>query len=287
MQTIFEFKSVQEFVKAVGKDVEAYFGGDKGTIVYLQPDGSFYGTALQIWLAKDRKKDVLLTTMEDDGTGLEDERVEGRKVLIVDNDIVTGKGYKRSVEALRLRQKDLKIKDIKFATFFDRIGVADFSVQQYSSEAIWQIADLDAIDLKIISLLAKDGRMALSDIGKEVKLSAVAVRKRLAKLLKEKVVSIRAQLTPDRFYGISAQILIEAEEKSAENLIASLGRMQEVYHIVQVTGTYNLVIGVLGLNLESVEDFVEKRVRMIDGVKRIEVYIGEAPVVPRGIHPKM
>ena len=82
----------------MGKDIEKYFGKDKGALIYLKPNGVWYAQGLYEWLTKEKKKDIIISTMEDDGTGLEAAKLRGRKVLIVDADVVTGKAYKRSME---------------------------------------------------------------------------------------------------------------------------------------------------------------------------------------------
>ncbi|MFW9768445.1 MAG: AsnC family transcriptional regulator, partial [Candidatus Thorarchaeota archaeon] len=52
---------------------------------------------------------------------------------------------------------------------------------------------MDDVDKKLISILQEDGRKSLSDIGKELKMSHVAVSKRLDKLVKkEKLVKVTA-----------------------------------------------------------------------------------------------
>ena len=148
MNDLLGLAPVKKFVSTLGRDIEKYFGKDSACIIYLRPDGVFYAQGLYQWLAQ-KKKNIVIGTMEDDGVDLDESLVKGRKILIVDNDIVTGKGYKRSMEALRILKKELGIKDIKFAAFSDRVGVADFAVAKYSAEAIWSFAELDAIDLKI------------------------------------------------------------------------------------------------------------------------------------------
>ena len=63
--------------------------------------------------------------------------------------------------------------------------------------------------------------------------------------------------------------------------------LQEVYHIAKITGRYNLLISVLGRNLEDIERFVEKEIRRAPGVDRFEVYIGEIPSLPKTVRPRL
>src|SRR3989338_4784320 len=121
---ILEFPSIQEFIQTLGARIEKYFGKDPGCIVYLRPDGEFYGIGLHEWLRK-RKKNVGITAMRDDAKDLDEAEVKGKKVLLVNNDTVTGTALKRSFEALHVRKETLGIKDIKSAVFIDRARLAD------------------------------------------------------------------------------------------------------------------------------------------------------------------
>lgn len=286
MKNLLEFESIKKFIQTVGKGVEKYFGKDKASIVYLQPHGGFYGAALQDWL-KSRKINPMLSAMGDAGEGLEEEKVRGRKVLLVDGEITTGTAYKRSMEALRTKAEALRIKGIKFATYIDRLGLADFSVWKYSPEAIWHPDEIDALDVKIISLLGENGRTPFAEIGKKINLSQVAVKNRIDNLLHKGILMIRATLNIDRFYTMSAAIQLEADSKTIEKLLEKFQKKQEVYHLVKRSGRYNLAVGMLAHNIENIENVVENEVRTMPGVKHIEVFIGELPILPKTIPPKL
>ncbi|MDO8473944.1 MAG: Lrp/AsnC family transcriptional regulator [bacterium] len=284
MKNLLELEPIQKFIASVGKDVERFFGKDDGCIVYLRPDGAFYGIGLYEWL-KRKKKNLTLATMEDDGQGLEEQKVKGRKVLLVDNDIITGKGYKRSTEAIRIRKDRLGIQEVKFAVFSDRVGLANFSVAEYSSTPVWGFRGVDALDLKIIKYLSQDGRASFADIGKGIKLSSVAVKNRVDKLMRGGILSVMGELNINRFYAISACLLIEATPKAVQTLIEKLGKKPEVYHVARRSGRHNLVVSILGQDIEGIEDFVDKEVRLAPGVSRVEVVVGELPAVPKTFIP--
>lgn len=286
MKDLLSLEPIRGFLAATGEKAAKYFGRDKGCIVYLRPDGAFYGVALHEWLRK-RKKNVNLATMEDDGEGLDEEKVKGRKVLIVDNDIITGKGYKRSLEAMRTRKKRLNIKDTKFAVYADRIGLADFSVGRYSAEAIWRLDVIDALDLKIIKYLMQNGRAPFADIGKKVNLSAVAISNRVEKLLREGVLKVRGGLVIDQFYTMSAHIQIEIDGAASEKLIENLEKAPEVYYLVKMSGRQTVDAAILIRNLQHIEDFLKNRIQTVSGVKKVEVVIGELPILPKIYFPDL
>lgn len=287
MKTILDFDPIKIFLAKVGQQIKEYFGKDPACIVYLKPDGIWYAQGLYQWLAK-KKKNVVITTMEDDGRDLDESKVKGRKVLLVDNDIVSGKGYKRAMEALRVRKEKLTIRDIKFAVFTDRSGLADFSVEEYSAGAVWESGHLDAIDLKIISFLAQDGRMSFAQIGKNLKISGVSVKNRVFGLLHQQIISVQGMLKVSQFYAISAGIHIDADQKTIEKLIQNLQALQEIYHLVESSsGGYTLSIGLLARTVQEVEEFVEKHIRPLPDIRRIDIHIGKLPVVPNSIPPNL
>ena len=285
-KNIFDFEPVQTFLKVLGKDIEKYFGAEKAALVYLKPDGVWYAEALYHWL-KGKKKDITVSSMEDDGTGLEAERVRDRKVLIIVNESFTGKAHKRSVEAMRARRTQLNIKGIKFAAYRDRPGTADFAVDRYSAETIWRKGDVDALDLKIIKLLEQDGRASLSSIAEKTNLSSVAVKNRVEHLLNRKILKIQGALNMDRFYSFVAHLHIEADAEAISNLIERLERLPEVYQMVRMLGGLKLLVCMLTQNLENIDEFIEREIRPVSKIKDIQVEIGELPILPKTFPPKM
>lgn len=277
---------VVRFIKVVGPSAERYFGKDPACILFLYPHGTFYGTGLYNWL-KGKKKDVVLSRLEDDGSDLKKNLVQGRKVLVVDGDVITGKAYKRSMEELRFQKEKYGIKDIKFATYVDRKGLADFSVWNYSAEAMWHFQELDAVDLKIVSLLKEDGRMSFAEIAEKLRISGVAVKNRVDLLIKRRILQIKGQLYAESFYTMSAAIQIDADQKAVAVLVQKLRHIQEVYHLVKRSGSYTLAAGILVRNLEEIESFVENHVRTVPGVRNIDVHVGEVPIIPKNFFPQL
>ncbi len=282
--TLLNFKPIQKFIGGIGKDIKKYFGKDKGCIIGLGDDGVFYGLGLYQWLSKQNKK-IAFATMEDNGQGLEEEKVKGRKVLIVDNDIISGKSYKRAIEIMKAKKERLKIKAIKFAVLCDRTGLADFSIEGYSAYAPWGLEKIDGTDLKIIQALSDDGRKSFVEIAKKTGLSPVGVKNRVERLIDEGILKIQGLLNIGKCYSVSANIEIEADQKTISKMIEKFEKSSLVYHLVKTSGSYNLLISIIAPNLESIENFIAKEIRRDPGVKHIEVNVGELPIIPKAWNP--
>jgi len=282
--TLLKLKPIQKFIDGVGKDVKKFFGKDKGCIISLGDDGFFYGVGLYQWLHS-QNKNIGLVTMDDNGKGLEEEKIRGRKILIVDNDIVSGKSYKRAMGIMRAKKERLKLKDIKFAVLCDRTGLADFSVEGYSAYAPWSLEKLDGIDLKIIQALSEDGRRSFVDIAKGTGLSPVGIKNRVERLINDGVLRVQGLLNMEKVYSVSAHIEIEADNKTISRLIEKFEKSPLVYHLVKTSGRYNLMLSMATPNLESIENFIAKEIRLEPGVKHIEVNVGELPIIPKVWNP--
>ena len=282
--TLLKLKPIQKFIDGVGKDVKKFFGKDKSCIISLGDDGFFYGVGLYQWLHS-QNKNIGLVTMDDNGKGLEEEKIRGRKILIVDNDIVSGKSYKRAMGIMRAKKERLKLKDIKFAVLCDRTGLADFSVEGYSAYAPWSLEKLDGIDLKIIQALSEDGRRSFVDIAKGTGLSPVGIKNRVERLINDGVLRVQGLLNMEKVYSVSAHIEIEADNKTISRLIEKFEKSPLVYHLVKTSGRYNLMLSMATPNLESIENFIAKEIRLEPGVKHIEVNVGELPIIPKVWNP--
>lgn len=119
-------------------------------------------------------------------------------------------------------------------------------------------------------------------IAKTTGLSPVGVKNRVNKLINQGVLKIQGFLNIEKFYSVSAQVEIEADNKTISGLIERFEKSPLVYHLVKTSGRYNLIVGITASNLESIENFIASEIRANPGVKHIEVNIGELPIIPKG-----
>jgi len=277
---ILNSKPIQKFVKGVGDEVKKYFGQDKGCIIGLEDDGVFYGEGLWQWLSQKNKK-ITFTTMDDDGQGLEEDKIRGKKILLVDNDIITGRAYQNAMNLMMKKKEKLKIKDIKFAVLCDRMRFADFSVEDYPMPTSWNLKNLDAIDLEIIKALSRDGRETFVEIAKETRLTPVGVKNRVEKLIKKGILKIQGLLNTEKIYTTSATIGIETDPDTVSKLIKKFENCPLVYNLVKVSGHHNLIVDVIAPDSKRITDFVEKQIRSEPKIRYLQVDLGELPITPK------
>jgi Lrp/AsnC family transcriptional regulator, regulator for asnA, asnC and gidA len=128
---------------------------------------------------------------------------------------------------------------------------------------------LDQKDQKIIRLLQKDGRMASSEIAKQVGTSEATVRYRLKKLIDNKFIQIVAAGNPLKLgFGIAAGISIQAELTEMDQVIKNLEKVERLSYIAQMTSEPNIEVEAY---VESIGELHEllSRIEAIEGITQV------------------
>ena len=142
---------------------------------------------------------------------------------------------------------------------------------------------IDNVDKKLISILQVNGRTSLSDIGKQLGMSHVAVSKRLDKLVGKKLVQVTAAVNAE---ALDAKVLfvgLETESTEVADLIEKkYEHCPRLMMLAPVTGRYNLFAVMVAEDTFSLESILGTcSMRTEEGVRRSESWFGNAPVVPK------
>ncbi|MCF2136121.1 MAG: Lrp/AsnC family transcriptional regulator [Candidatus Thorarchaeota archaeon] len=141
---------------------------------------------------------------------------------------------------------------------------------------------IDNIDKEIISILLKDGRKSLSEIGNKLGMSHVAVSKRLDKMINENILRVTAGVNAEK---LDIKILfmgIETESSEvADRILKKYRDCPRLLVLSPVTGRYNLFAVMVVEDTWSLESVVGTcSMRTEPGVRKSESWFGNAPLVP-------
>jgi len=133
---------------------------------------------------------------------------------------------------------------------------------------------LDKVDSKIISILLEDGRASFSTIANEVKLTDVAIKKRVERLKRRGIISsISADLNLKTLgYENPIYVQIRSELSKNRDVIKKLKELDYVLELAQVLGEYNIFAKLVVPDLDYAEKFVE-RLGNLDGVLDIKTLV--------------
>ena len=148
---------------------------------------------------------------------------------------------------------------------------------------LWSVTKMDDTDKKLVSILQKNGRTSLSEIGKELGMSHVAVSKRLDKLVQSDLVKVTAGVNAEY---LDAKVLfmgLETEDMEvAERIQQKYIDCPRLLMFAPVTGRYNVFAVMVAEDTWSLESIIGTcSMRTEPGVRRSESWFGNAPVSPK------
>jgi Lrp/AsnC family transcriptional regulator for asnA, asnC and gidA len=130
---------------------------------------------------------------------------------------------------------------------------------------------VDDIDREIIRLLQRDGRSSNTEIGRALGLTETTIRKRIARLTSEGLVSIVAVPTPEAVgMTTSAIIGISVQLADLHSVSEALVACPEVRYVGLSTGRYDVMIEAFFDDHEHLLEFISTRLGAMPGVTSVE-----------------
>jgi len=142
---------------------------------------------------------------------------------------------------------------------------------------------LDALDKKILNMLQEDGRLSFTDIARKLKIPQSTARFKVMNLISRGFIK-KFVAIPDYErvgYPYAIVTLLSVDLNKLENVIKSFEAMEEVQHVLQTTGKYDLVAIFMARSLQHINEVV-KKVKTTEGVKEAEVLVvtGKMVITP-------
>jgi len=123
----------------------------------------------------------------------------------------------------------------------------------------------DKIDEKIIGYLKEDSRESFFDIGKKLKLSESAVRRRVKNLVDSKTISkFTIEIGEDNV--TSAIVLVSVDSATDTSKVsAKLAKLEGVKTVYEITGQYDITTIMSGSSIAEINNSIDA-LRKISGV---------------------
>lgn len=130
---------------------------------------------------------------------------------------------------------------------------------------------------EIVALLARDARMAYSEIAGRLNTSEDFVKATVAQLEKEHIIVGYTAIVSDEAIANDVRAIIEVEvqperDTGFDNVAEKLAQFPEVRSVYLVSGRYDLRLEVVGRSLQDVASFVSGKLASQDGVKSTATY---------------
>jgi len=133
---------------------------------------------------------------------------------------------------------------------------------------------LDEIDVQILRLLQKDGRMSYADLSRRLGVPQSTIRFKVSRLIKlgfiKKIVAI---LDPCKLgYKITLIMLLKIDTKRSNQIFAHIAKMKEAHHVLQITGKYDVAAIFHAKDMDHANNIISN-VKKMEGVFDAETLI--------------
>ena len=133
------------------------------------------------------------------------------------------------------------------------------------------IPGMDALDLMIIRELQSDPQQPQADIAKKLGAGTTTVRRRLRRLLDERIIRIVAIADPHALgYNVRAMIGIKTQPGMLDAVTDKLASYANVHYALLTTGPYDLVAWVVFHDTDELSGFIRNELGAIDGLASYE-----------------
>lgn len=138
---------------------------------------------------------------------------------------------------------------------------------------------MDDLDLRIVEALRRDGRVSNAGIARAVGVSEGTVRRRLKRLIDEKLIEVQVILHSGR--DARAIVGIDVDPSSIDAVLDRVSDLDGVTFACATTGRYDMLVWAEAENVESLGQLVTKTIGMIPGVQHTETHLA----LSRGARP--
>ena len=131
------------------------------------------------------------------------------------------------------------------------------------------MSKIDTIDRKIINLLLEDGRMAASEIARQIGITERSVRYRIERLINNDVIKISAVVNPEALgYTIIADVFIEVEPGLIDQVARRLAEHENVTYVACSIGERDISAQVVARDNAEVYALATEFIGKLPGVRK-------------------
>ncbi len=133
---------------------------------------------------------------------------------------------------------------------------------------------MDELDLSILASLQTDGRRPFTDIAQELSVSEGTVRNRVSKLIEKQILHIVGLVDPASLgFNAPAVVGVSVAEGDIEQIAMKIASYAEVSYLIMVSGEFDLIVEVLCRDREHLADFLNSKLRRVEGVERTQTFM--------------
>jgi len=132
---------------------------------------------------------------------------------------------------------------------------------------------IDNINRQIIAALKSDGRYSYTGLAKDLGINVATVTKRIEKMIKEDVISIRAVLNPFKLaYDAHALITLDIDLTKVDQVCAQFVNNHNISLVVSTFGRFDVILLADFPTWEMLQDYITRELPKIEGINKIDAF---------------
>ena len=133
----------------------------------------------------------------------------------------------------------------------------------------------DALDMKLLFELSKDGNISVPILSKKLGINASVLYSRIKRLVRKKIIKKFTIEIDDSLLGIEvkASVGINRDPKFKIQIHKNLLEITEVVSISEVTGRFDIMIRIYAQDLEDLHTVVIEKIGKIEGIQNTETFV--------------
>ncbi len=132
---------------------------------------------------------------------------------------------------------------------------------------------MDEVDFQILDILMRNSRATYREISEKIKISEVAVHKRIKKL--RGVIKSFTILVDQRALGkeTTAILMLKCEVGKTKEIAEKLSHVEDITEVYTTLGEYDLIAKIRTRDTHTLKKLVEKKISMLEGITEIRASI--------------
>lgn len=131
--------------------------------------------------------------------------------------------------------------------------------------------NIDDTDRKILSVLAKEGRISNLELAERIGLSPTPCSRRVSRLERKGIILGYGAKISQRALGNTVSVLVQVRlsmqtPTDIDEFMSAIARLPEITECLLVTGSVDYILKVEAKNVEALRDFVLKELKAIPSV---------------------
>ncbi|MFC2005953.1 Lrp/AsnC family transcriptional regulator [Chloroflexota bacterium] len=133
---------------------------------------------------------------------------------------------------------------------------------------------VNLLDKRLVDLLAEDAHQSSEVLAKQLRVSSSTVRRKINKLLQQKVIRIIAKPDPSKIgLPLAAMISFNVAHESLNLVIKALSKRPEVKFLAATSGRFDLIATLWFSSTDELYNFMESEVAKLEGVRNTETFV--------------